>query len=461
MNNFSIPTVTVNHALLNKKVQPQQNAVSVPPKVEMGKNLPTLAIPGFNDHHVILFGRKPAPATQGADAPKKYESLDSIEQNGINIYKNVSPAVVRVNVKSSQIVMNPETGEKMEIPQGGSGSGSILDKEGHVVTNFHVVSGADEIKIELEKGKSVPAKLIGSDPSTDISLLKIDMPKAELAKLPTVKLGDSNSAIPGQRTFAIGNPFSLYRTMTQGIVSALDRNIISPGGRITKGVIQTDASINPGNSGGALINAKGEQIGINSQIFTTSGSSAGLGMAIPINTAKQIIADLKTTGRVIRPYLGIKGGIPLEAMHPQLKQMFKLDKLESGVILQQVAEDGPASKAGLKGGQLMIQTNEGDAMVIGGDIITKVNGQPVSNMTALFELLDENKIGDKLDIEYVSHNVKPDPETQSVKASISKPKTVGVIIGETPAPENPAKVEFMESMPKPLEDDPLRDFNLK
>ncbi|MGD9580900.1 MAG: S1C family serine protease, partial [Vampirovibrionia bacterium] len=421
-----------------------------------------LVVPGFNDHNVILFGKN----IKKPQAPAKttYTPIDNVEKNSINIYNKIAPSVVEIAVKSIQQVVDPQSGEVTEIPSGGFGSGSILDKEGYIVTNFHVIKVADEITVILDKDKEAKATVIGSDPSSDLAVLKLDMPKAELEKLPIMKLGNSKDAIGGQRVFAIGNPFNLYRTVTQGIVSALERTIVSPGGRLTKGIIQTDASINPGNSGGALVNAKGEQIGINSQIYSPSGASAGLGFAIPIDLAKKIINDLKTEGRVIRPYLGLSGGLPVEALPPQLNKMLGIDKLEGGVILQNIIPDGPAAKAGLKGGEIGLSLSTGQTLLIGGDVITEISGQPVSNMTEIFELLDEKAIGEEIEIGYRNLSVEPNPPA-GIKGTLSEHKTIKIVIEETPKPKTELKDHLHElnnnNMPKPLETDRDRDFQFR
>jgi putative serine protease PepD len=448
---FSIPTnkIVVNVPMKSVNNKPGVKTSVSSPLERKNPGLPMLVVPGFNDHNVIMFGRKPAKA-------EPYKPVNEIEKTGMHIFQNVAPSVVRVNVESTRVVMDPQTGEVEEIPAGGLGSGSILDKEGYIVTNFHVVSGADKISVEVEKGKEIPAKLIGEDPSTDLALIKLDLPKEDLAKLPVMKLGQSESAQGGQDVFAVGNPFGLYRTMTKGLVSALNRSIVSPDGRMTKSVIQTDASINPGNSGGALINARGEQIGINTQIYSPSGASAGLGFAIPIDTAKEVIKDLKTQGRVIRPYIGISGGTPVEVLPPQLKQMLGIKSLKQGVILKDIAPGGPAENAGLKGGEIMLQIGPEQRLVVGGDIITKINGKPVSNMTEMFEQLDKCKIGEALTVEYHTNEVVPDPEKGRIDGKLSQPKTVKLLIDETPDPK-----KSKTSGPLPLEDFNPDDFGFR
>lgn len=441
---FNANQVFVNRPIATKanlNGNMQTPDLTVPP---VKSNLPQLVVPGFNDHRVILFGKKfQAPVTP----------VDQSEKISMDIFKNIAPSVVQLKCKMVERGINPETGEEIVREGMASGSGSIIDKEGTVMTNFHVINGAEEIKIALNQNQEVPAKLIGADPHTDIAIVKIDLPKEELAKLPVMKLGELANVVGGQKAFAIGNPFSLYRTMTHGIVSALGRSMMSPGGRITKDVIQTDAPINPGNSGGALVNAKGEQIGINTQIYSPSGASAGLGFAVPIDTAKKIVAELKAHGKVNRPYIGLSGGVPTEVLHPMIKM--KGGMVQDGVLLQQVVENGPAAKAGLKGGQIMVRTPDGQTLILGGDVITKINGKSVSNMTEIFEILDEQKIGSKLEVEYYSTNVEV--VGKDLEANPSDLKTIKIGIDNTPGGKKESEI-LSSSTPEPLRDKDLNDL---
>lgn len=425
-------------------------------KLSSAPKLSTLALPGFNDHNVILFGKK----LEAIKKTAKYQPVDQVEKNSMTVFKEVAPAVVQLKVSSEKIVVDPATGQTTKVPTGGSGSGSIIDKEGHVMTNFHVVANGQDIVVVLDKDKEVKATLVGTDPSTDIALVKLDMPKEELAKLPVMKMGEAGSVVGGQRVFAIGNPFGLYRSTSQGIVSALGRSIISPGGRMTKGVFQTDAAMNPGNSGGALVNAKGEQVGVNSQIATTSGASAGIGFSVPIDTALAVVEDLKTIGRVIRPYLGINGGVPMEAISAPIKEMLNIANVNEGVLLQSVVAGGPASESGLKGGDFMFQFGPQQSVLVGGDIITKVDGKPVSNMTEIFDLLDEHEIGTELNIEYMNLNVEVQPPN-TIVGMPSDIKSMKLVVGETPDPKAFKDLEKGMDIPKRLEDDDLRDFRFR
>jgi S1-C subfamily serine protease len=280
------------------------------------------------------------------------------------------------------------------IPEGeqtSTGSGFLIDDEGHVVTNSHVVEGADEIDVTLgSSDKSYPAEVVGTDPATDVALVKIDAPAEELHPL---KLGDSSGVEVGDPVVAIGNPFGLDRTVTSGIVSALQRQIQAPNGFSISHVIQTDAAINPGNSGGPLIDANGEVIGINSQIQTAGNrGNVGIGFAVPINTARQVVEQLQEHGEVKHAYIGISGG----SLTPEVVQALKLP-VDEGVLVSEVVEGGPADKAGIRGGETSA-TIEGIETRLGGDIITAIDGEKVSGMEEVINFVNEAKPGDTVEI---------------------------------------------------------------
>jgi S1-C subfamily serine protease len=300
--------------------------------------------------------------------------------------------------------------------QGGgtaTGSGIVLDSKGHILTNNHVIEGADKIQVKLgESDKEYTAEVVGTDPASDLALLKVDAPSDELTPL---TLGDSSKMEVGDPVVAIGNPFGLDRTVTSGIVSALQRQIQAPNGFSIDNVIQTDAAINPGNSGGPLINGAGEVIGINSQI-ETGGNGAdgnvGIGFAIPINTAKEVISELETKGTVEHAYLGIKGG----TITPQLADDLNLP-VKEGVLIASVEPGGPAAKAGLQGGNTQA-TIGGSEIVLGGDVITEADGKKITNMEQIIELVGEKKVGDEVTLKYVRDG---------------KEKTATVTLGTRPA----------------------------
>jgi S1-C subfamily serine protease len=281
-------------------------------------------------------------------------------------------------------------------PEGGggtaTGSGFVIDTEGHLLTNNHVVEGADRIQVKLGDSETTyQAKVVGSDPATDLALLDVQAPADQLHPL---ALGRSSEMEVGDPVVAIGNPFGLDRTVTSGIVSALQRQIEAPDGFSITNVIQTDAAINPGNSGGPLINAGGEVIGINSQIATGGGGggNVGIGFAIPIDTVRSEIHQLETSGEVEHAFLGISGG----TITPDLAKAINLPVTE-GVIVQSVVKGGPADKAGIEGGNTSA-TIEGEQVSLGGDVITEVDGKKVTAMDEIVEIVNEAQPGDQLEL---------------------------------------------------------------
>jgi S1-C subfamily serine protease len=280
-------------------------------------------------------------------------------------------------------------------PEGGgsaTGSGFVIDREGHVLTNNHVIEGASKVSVKLgDSETSYDAEVVGTDPGTDIALLKVDAPESAFHPL---ALGRSAEMEVGDPVVAIGNPFGLDRTVTSGIVSAVQRNIQAPNGFSISHVIQTDAAINPGNSGGPLINAAGQVIGINAQIATGGGGNGnvGIGFAIPIDTVRANLEQLKKTGEVEHAFIGITGG----TVTPELAKALNLP-VDEGVIVQTVVKDGPADKAGLEAGGTSA-TIDGEEVRLGGDIITEVDGKKVKGMEELVELIQESQPGDELEL---------------------------------------------------------------
>jgi S1-C subfamily serine protease len=272
-----------------------------------------------------------------------------------------------------------------------SGSGFLIDTEGHIITNSHVVEGADKVRVTLGADEtSHEAEVVGTDPATDVALLKVDLPEEKLHPL---ALGDSSEVQVGDPVVAIGNPFGLDRTVTAGIVSALQRQIQAPDGFSISHAIQTDAAINPGNSGGPLIDATGSVIGINSQIQTGGGSgNVGIGFAVPINTARDVVEQLKRSGEVEHAYLGISGGNITSALARALKL-----PVDEGILVNEVVEDSPADKAGVEGGDTEA-TIEGAQVNLGGDIITEVDGEPIESMEEVIDAVNAAKPGEKMEL---------------------------------------------------------------
>jgi S1-C subfamily serine protease len=294
-----------------------------------------------------------------------------------------------------------------------SGSGVVLDDEGHVLTNNHVVEGGEVITVSLEsEGQMYPAEVVGTEPNSDLALLKVEAPAAKLHPL---KLGDSAKMEVGDPVVAIGNPFDLQRTVTSGIVSALQREIQAPDGMTIDNVIQTDAAINPGNSGGPLINGDGEVIGINSQIYTGgegSEGNVGIGFAIPINTAKEEIAKLESGTADEHGYLGISGA----NITPELAQAFNLP-VEEGVLVQQVEEGGPAAAAGIQGATTAAEV-EGQEFGLGGDIITAIDGEKIGSTEDLVKTISDAHAGETVEVTVIRGE---------------KTATVSVTLAERPA----------------------------
>jgi S1-C subfamily serine protease len=271
-------------------------------------------------------------------------------------------------------------------PVEGAGSGSVIDEQGDILTNFHVIAGADKLTVSFGSGKAYPARVVGRDPDTDLAVIRLlETPKEPLTIVP---LGDSDRLIVGQKVLAIGNPFGLDRTLTTGVISGLQRPIRAQNGRQIEGAIQTDASINPGNSGGPLLDSHGRMIGINSQIESPSGASAGVGFAIPVNIAKRVVPQLIRDGVIRRPNLGIAPR-DVESLGNQVRL-----PVSSGVLIVSVTPGGAAANAGLRG---VVQTEEGDLEL--GDIIVGVDGEKVANNDDLFRILDKHSLGQTVNVE--------------------------------------------------------------
>ena len=339
----------------------------------------------FSLKNASLFGGhgsgSPLELTEAQAAP----AYDPEEQNNIAVYKRVLPSVV--NITSTTLVFNFFYGT---VPQHGQGSGFILDRAGHVLTNFHVVEGANRgIEVMLSNKRRYAAKVVGTDRVHDLALLQIDAPN-----LQPVTLADSSSLSVGQKVYAIGNPFGLSGTMTRGIISSI-RSIRGHDGAPIEDAIQTDAAINPGNSGGPLLNSHGEVIGINTMIASNGADqSSGIGFAIPINTAKAVLADLTRYGRVKRPSLGIVS----YGIGPDLASQMGL-AVDSGVLIQKVISGGAAEQAGLRGGDQQAYVGNTPIM-LGGDLIVAIDGQGVSDPQDINALMDKHQAGDTVSVTF-------------------------------------------------------------
>jgi len=309
------------------------------------------------------------------------EKLDPEEQNNISVYKRNIPSVV--NITSRAMAFDFFYGL---VPQEGQGSGFIIDKEGHILTNYHVIAEARQVEVTLHNRRKYKAQVIGTDRSHDLAVIKITAPD-----LTPATLGDSKSLVVGQKVYAIGNPFGLSGTLTQGLVSSI-RSVSEPDGTKIDEAIQTDAAINPGNSGGPLLNYHGEVIGINSIIASNVGQSAGIGFAIPINTAKAVLNDLVTIGRVRRPALGIRS-LPIG---PELAQEMGLPS-DYGVLIVQVVPGGAADHAGLRGGTERAYLGNTPIM-LGGDLIVAIDGHPLEDERDMSDIMNQHRSGDTVTV---------------------------------------------------------------
>jgi S1-C subfamily serine protease len=309
------------------------------------------------------------------------DSLDAQEQNNINVYhKNISSVV---NITSRVMRYNFFDGL---VPEEGQGSGFVIDKEGHILTNYHVIAEAREVWVTMHDRKKYKATIVGTDKSHDLAIVQIKAPD-----LHPMTLGDSANLQVGQNVYAIGNPFGLAGTLTRGIVSSI-RSVQEPDGLIIDEAIQTDAAINPGNSGGPLLNGHGEVIGINTMIASNAGQSAGIGFAIPINTAKAVVNDLVTLGRVRRPALGVRT-IPVD---PEIADELKLSA-DYGLLIVQAVPGGSADRAGMRGGSQRAYLGN-IPITIGGDLIVAIDGEKVDSQQVLAQVMNRHRAGDTVKV---------------------------------------------------------------
>jgi len=311
--------------------------------------------------------------------PEMLAAADVEEQLVINVYERVSPAVVFI---TSRILRFSFFGP---VPEEGTGSGFIYDKEGHIVTNYHVIEGAQDVEVTLADGTTVPAEIIGTDPYNDLAVLKVDVPAH---KLQPVELGSSANLRVGQRAIAIGNPFGLDRTLTTGVISSLGRVIEREGEPALGEMIQTDAAINPGNSGGPLLDSQGRVIGVNTAIKSPSGGSVGIGFAVPVDTVKRVVPELIAKGRYSHPWLGFEG--QAYQITPSLAEALGLP-VDHGLLIARIYRGSPADKAGLRGATRQVWL-WGYRVLIGGDIVVAIDGHPVDSMDSLIIYLENHTV---------------------------------------------------------------------
>ncbi len=345
-----------------------------PPPLQVGPRLPAPdnrqpALPGAPE------------ARRSGELLFNSEGLSPDEAIGVAVYDHVNKSVVNVTTKSTNTVMIV-----VDVSSEGSGSGSVLDKEGHILTNYHVIEDAQKIDVMLFDGNSYEAKPVGADPINDIAVIKIDAPREALFP---IHLGDSSEMKVGMRVFAIGNPFGLERTMTTGIISSLNRTLQVAANRSIKSIIQIDAAVNPGNSGGPLLNSHGRLIGMNTAIASRTGQSAGVGFAIPSSLIARVVPQLIAHGRVIRPEIGI--------------QMVKVT--EKGMLIAKLTPDGPAARAGLRGPQV-VRKRRGPLSwdtidFASADLITAIDGEAIKNADDFLTAIESKRPGERVELTVV------------------------------------------------------------
>jgi S1-C subfamily serine protease len=340
------------------------------------------------------YGQHTPGSVAALQAPGPSGPLDVIEEENVRIYKQASPSVANIVTRAVQydFFFNP-------VPVEGAGSGFVIDTDGHILTNYHVVHGAETIEVILGDQSHYKAKYIGADTRNDIALIQID-PHGH--KLTPLRLGDSRNLLVGQRVLAIGNPFGFESTLTTGVVSSLGRTVQTGENTFIDEAIQTDASINQGNSGGPLLDSHGEVIGINSAFYAPTGTPSGIGFAIPINTARRVAEDLITKGRVRRATLGAEG----RAIWPGLAQALGLS-VQQGILIERVEPGGPAAQAGLRGGDRVVLAGL-QQLRVGGDIVVAIDGKPVTSQMDLNLLLNREGPGDTVTLTAVRDGKKID-----------------------------------------------------
>ena len=327
-------------------------------------------------------GRREASATRPGFEPtpipaEVLKAADPDEQVNIRVYANTNRGVVNITTAASSVGLFGD-----EATTGGSGSGFVIDRDGHVLTNYHVIEGADTVQVTLADGSSHEAKVVGADASNDVAVIRVDVPPDRLVPL---NLGGSSGLVVGQKVLAIGNPFGLERTLTTGIISSLDRSIKAKNGRTIKGIIQSDAAVNPGNSGGPLLNSRGEVIGMNTAIISQVGQSAGISFAVPINSIKRILRPLIEEGRVVRADLGLS----------------RVYRTQQGLLVLGVVDGGPAERAGLRPIQAR-RTRYGPVIVPeSADLIVAIDGKPVKTHEDLLTEVEAHAPGDSVVVKVI------------------------------------------------------------
>ena len=347
------------------------------------RSLPAAAAVAVPARHAAAAAPVPVQFRAGAAA------LSSDEANNIDIYQRYNEGVVNITA------LTPEYHWFLNaVPRFGSGAGSgtIIDREGHILTNYHVVRDARQVSVTLAGGEEREARVIGIDPENDLAVVKLDPRGLHLTVIP---FGRSGDLLVGQKVLAIGNPFALSRTLTTGVVSGLGRPVRADYGAIIQEMIQTDASVNPGNSGGPLLNSRGEMIGINTTIISPSGGSVGIGFAVPIDTARRVLPELIRHGEVRRGWIDIR---PVQ-LFPRLVRQLNLP-VERGILVSEAIGGGNAAAAGLRGGDQPVRWGR-SVFRVGGDIIIEVDGVATDSIADLFNALEDNKPGERVEVVYL------------------------------------------------------------
>jgi len=329
------------------------------------------------------YGRKEAPAPAFAFAPAGQPTASGDEETNIRVYGQISPGVVNI----TRTIVEYDFFFAPVATEGGTGSGCVLDTDGNILTNYHVIESADSLEVSLPDHTKYRAKVIGFDKQNDLAVIRLaGAPKERLHPIP---LGESSTLKVGQKVLAIGNPLGLQNTLTTGIVSSLGRRIKTEDGTLVDNVIQTDAAINPGNSGGPLLNTAGEMIGINTSIFTIrGGGSIGIGFAIPVNTVRRVVTELIREGRVRRPWFGIEG----YELNEEFASALDLP-VQNGIMIARVYRGSSADQAGIQGANRMARLYN-QRIGIGGDILTEIDGKPVGSLEELLLVLETKRPGD-------------------------------------------------------------------
>ena len=372
--------------------------------VDTDSRISAQVLPGQRDPG--LSGQVPAsPASPQLPGVFDKQGLTAEESVNVAVYKAVNKGVVHITTKGSRI----DGFFFLEVPSEGTGSGTVIDKAGHILTNLHVIEDAHEVAVTLYNGKTYDATFVGADPVNDVSVIKINAPKDEIHP---VTMGDSKTLRVGMRVFAIGNPFGLERTLTTGIISSLNRSLQIRGNRTIKSIIQIDAAINPGSSGGPLLDTHGRLIGMNTAIFSKTGQSSGVGFAIPVNLVSRVVPELITHGRVIRPEIGIQ----------------KVFETERGLLIARLTPNGPADRAGLRGPRI-IRRRRGPFIIervdrSAADLIVAVDGKELKTADDFLDMIERKKPNDRVVLTIIRDGRRMDVPIILSKP-VGNPKTGG------------------------------------